>query len=229
MTARYLDLSANTRLSYIKLGNYVPSNEEPSTESAPIETLDLSNNINLTAVVYSAFCQCYNLTSVTLPETVTEIGNMAFYKCSGLKAVVIPDGVTTLGSHAFFECKSLKSVSLSKSLTSIGTEAFRSCSSLTSVVIPDDVTTLAYGAFSYCSLLESVTLPENLETIGERAFEECNSLSSVTVKATTPPVLGDNAFFDIDRSAILYVPSESIEAYTNSDWAQYFSQILPIE
>ncbi len=274
-SVRHLDLSKNAELSYIKVGNYVPSDYYSSPESAPIETLDLSSNTNLTTIDYSAFSQCYKLRSLAIPETVTTIGTSAFFyctrlesiswptnlttiknqafmgctqlqsvilseglttieqytfrDCSSLTSIVIPDSVTTIGYGAFMGCSMLRSVTLSECLTSIEKYAFRDCSRLTSVVVPDNVAILEYGAFYCCTNLKSLSLSKNLTTIGEYAFGYCTNLSSVIVKAITPPALVNLAFADINRSAILYVPSESIDAYANSDWAQYFSQILPIE
>ncbi|MEE0916663.1 MAG: leucine-rich repeat domain-containing protein, partial [Alistipes sp.] len=58
----------------------------------------------------SAFWYCSSLTSVTIPNSVTEIGDSAFWYCSSLTSVTIPNSVTTIGNYAFFDCSSLKSV-----------------------------------------------------------------------------------------------------------------------
>jgi hypothetical protein len=78
-----------------------------------------------------AFSGCSGLKSVTIPESVTEIGNYAF-GCSGLTSIAIPEGVTEIGHDAFRGCENLTSITLPKSLlTQIGDEFFDDCSSLT--------------------------------------------------------------------------------------------------
>lgn len=76
------------------------------------------------------FNGCINLTSVTIPNSVTSIGNSAFYWCSGLTSVTIPNSVTSIGDWAFARCSSLTSVSIPNSVTSIGNEVFYMCSNL---------------------------------------------------------------------------------------------------
>ena len=94
---------------------------------------------------------------VTIPDSVTSIGNYAFSGCSSLTSVTIPDSVTSIGYYAFQSCSSLTSVTIPDSVTSIGSSTFQSCSSLTSVTIPDSVTSIGDSAFYWCSSLTSVT------------------------------------------------------------------------
>ena len=103
-----------------------------------------------------------NLTTATIPETVTyngtiysvtSIGNGAFWGCSSLTSLTIPNSVTSIGSRAFDGCSSLTSVSIGNSVTSIGSSAFSGCSSLSSVTIGNSVTSIGFGAFNGCSSL----------------------------------------------------------------------------
>ena len=127
------------------------------------------------------FSGCSSLTSVTIPNSVTSIGNSAFYDCSSLTSVTIPNSVTSIGYRAFQSCSSLTSVTIPNSVTSIGNNAFSSCSSLTSVTIGNGVTSIGKEAFYRCSSLTSVTIPNSVTSIGESAFRECSSLNSVTI------------------------------------------------
>ena len=91
---------------------------------------------------------CKNLTSVTIPNSVTSIGQSAFSGCTSLTSVSIPNSVTSIGQSAFYDCTSLTSVSIPNSVTYISSLAFGNCKSLTSVNIPSSVTTIDTDAFT---------------------------------------------------------------------------------
>ena len=102
-------------------------------------------NKNLTELV----CCPGGKTSVTIPDSVTSIGDGAFSGCRNLTSVTIPDSVTEIGWDAFEDCSSLTSVTIPDSVTEIGGYAFEGCSSLKSVTIPKSVTEIAEEAFGY--------------------------------------------------------------------------------
>ena len=87
---------------------------------------------SVTCIGNSAFSDCYNLTSIIIPNSVTSIGDSAFSNCS-LTSIVIPDSVTSIGTWAFAGCVRLTSVTISDSVTSIGDYAFEYCSDLTDI------------------------------------------------------------------------------------------------
>lgn len=80
-----------------------------------------------------AFAHCFNITSVTISDGVTSIGDGAFFSCKGLKSIIIPDSVMSIGDWAFGGCSSLNSITIPDSVTSIDSKAFYNCSSLTNV------------------------------------------------------------------------------------------------
>ena len=82
-----------------------------------------------------AFEGCENLTSITIPDSVTSIVAYAFNNCSGLTNVKIGNGITTIGGNAFSGCYALTSITIPDSVTSIGGTAFYKCSSLTEMTI----------------------------------------------------------------------------------------------
>lgn len=97
-------------------------------ENTSIKSFDeLQYFTSLQMIARSAFIRCSNLTSVTIPNSVTSIGNYAFEECSSLTSVTIPNSVTSIGNHAFWGCFSLTSVTIPNSVTSIGTYAFYQC------------------------------------------------------------------------------------------------------
>jgi len=104
-----------------------------------------------------AFRNCTEMTSITIPNSVTSIGNNAFCDCSGLTSITIGNSVTSIGNYAFYDCTGLTSVTIPNSVTSIGDHAFYDCTGLTSVTIGNSVTSIDAGAFSGCTGLTNVT------------------------------------------------------------------------
>ena len=129
----------------------------------------------------SGFTNCSNLASVSLPSTLISIGKYAFSGCSSLTTITIPEGVTEIGNFAFSGCSNLTSISIPKGVTSIGYEAFRECSSLTEITIPEGVTSIGGYAFRGCISLTSVSLPSTLTSIDDWAFRDCSSLTEITI------------------------------------------------
>ncbi len=112
------------------------------------------------------------LTSVTLPESVTRIGNEAF---SGrLKAEFTSDlsHVTEFGAYAFAMCCQLDDLVINETVTELPEYVFAYCSGLTTLVIPDSVTTIGVLAFYECTGLEEVTIPADVEYMGLGSTEQ---------------------------------------------------------
>jgi hypothetical protein len=111
---------------------------------------------------------------ITIPATiggkpVTGINYRAFAR-SEVVSVTIPTSVTYIGEEAFNECRSLTSVIIPTSVTHIGEEAFSYCSNLTTVTIQEGVTNIGEGAFSFCTRLTSITIPASVVSIGKSAL-----------------------------------------------------------
>ena len=136
-----------------------------------------------TIINENAFEKCANLTSITIPDSLTSIGNFAFFGCNSLTSISIPHGVTSIGEHAFFYCSSLESVALGENsqLESIGDSAFSGCSSLKSITIPDSVTSIGDSAFWGCNSLTSVIF-EN--TQGWRRLSSSSATSGTSIASS---------------------------------------------
>lgn len=129
--------------------------------------------------------------SITLPETVKEIGASAFTSCSRLQKINIPEGVTKIGSSAFANCAKLKQLVLPSGLKEIPEQLCSSCNSLDSVKLPAGLTVIPQKAFSGCGL-GRVAIPSSVTNIGNSAFAGCPLHTLVLPSALN--VLGDNVF-----------------------------------
>ncbi len=153
-----------------------------------------------------AFWGCANLTSVTIPDSVTTIGTHAFEGCSGLTEMTIPDSVTRIEDFLFAECTGLTSVMIPDGVTSIGVEAFIRCSGLTVVDIPDSVTSIDEGAFNSCTSLTSFIIPDNVTSIGNGAFYDCSGLTSLGIGDGVTGI-GDHAFYGCSGLTSVLLPN----------------------
>lgn len=110
-------------------------------------------------------------TTVSVPSTVTTIGESAFENNTTVERIVLPDSVTKIEPYAFWGCKKLGVVTLGKGLKQIGDYAFTNCTGLKSMSIPSGVTSIGIQTFSYCRKLETIVIPESVTAIDDNAFE----------------------------------------------------------
>lgn len=134
---------------YISITGY--EEQEGVTEVVIPAEID---GIAVTHIGGGAFSECSSLTSIEIPEGVTEIDEYVFCGCSSLTSIEIPESVTSIGASAFSGCSSLTSIEIPEGVTSIEEDAFRGCSSLTSIEIPVSITRIDYGAFSGTALTD---------------------------------------------------------------------------
>ena len=147
-----------------------------------LTTLSLGENIK--TVGSYAFYDCTQITgSVTIPQSVTSIGNEAFRWCSGIDSLTINNAATSIGEWAFASCFGIKTLSLGEKIKTIGYNAFSDCSGLTNVTIPQSVTSIGPCAFAYCTSLKNITIPEKVKTIEPYTFGWCTSLKYITLPA----------------------------------------------
>ena len=145
------------------------------------------------AIYPYAFQSCEDLTSVTIPTTVTDIGYAAF-SYSGLTSIEIPDSVTYMGSSMFECCAALTSVILPDGMEQIPWGMFGACPMLTNVTIPDSVTEINANAFQNCTSLASVTIPDSVTAIHDYAFVH-SGLTSIVIPGSVT-YLGWDVFYD---------------------------------
>ena len=167
---------------------------------------------------------CTGLTSITIPEGVTSIGEETFSGCSSLTSITIPESVTSIDWHAFSGCSSLTSIIVESGNTVydsrndcnaiIETATNTLIAGCQNTIIPNSVTNIGYYAFSGCSSLTSITIPESVTSIGGYAFRDCSGLTNVYCLAEDIPTTTSYVFENTKiSSATLHVPAASLRKY----------------
>lgn len=137
-----------------------------------------------TTIGPGAFSQCIHLKSITIPESVTDIGGhqgWVFQGCANLERINLPDSVTNIGQKAFQDCISLKELTVPPKVTEIPFGLFWRCSKLSKVTLPDGITRIGNYAFADCRQVKLKGFPKSLTKIGSYAFKDCRGLKGLTV------------------------------------------------
>ena len=199
-------------------------------------------------------CLCYgmnNLTSITIPNSVTSIGYDAFDGCSGLTSVVwnaenyseysfnlfddirsqitsftFGDSVKHIPAYMCYGINNLTSITIPNSVTTIGECAFYGCSALTSVIIPNGVMSIERETFRDCFSLTSITIGNSVTSIGYDAFYGCSSLTDITWNAISCDVFS-GYLGDLDPSfSPFYDICSNITSFTFGDDVEYIPSCL---
>ena len=125
-----------------------------------------------------AFNHCTKLRHVEIPSSVHVIQRNAFAH-SGIESISIPDSVLEIGDLCFYSCKNLKVVKLSESLIDLGDAVFSDCQSLESITIPRSVQQLGDGLFMGCSSLQTLLLPKQFPKLRDSTFIDCPQLPNI--------------------------------------------------
>lgn len=188
------------------------------TDCTNLEEVILPEGLTL---LYSyMFSGATSIKRITLPSTL-KIINSAFYRCSGLLELTLPDGLTNLGE--MYACSSLKALVIPESVTTVG--SFQSCTQLESITLPSGLTDNLPN-FNNCSNLKSITIPDNITTIRSNCFENCNSLKTVNISASSKlENIGNEAFIRTPITEI-YLP-ESVREIGRYAFA-YCTQLVNV-
>ena len=172
------------------------------------------------------------LQSVVIEANITEIPECCFYLQTKLTSLSLPEGITSIGNDAFTQCK-ITSLTLPASLKTIGARAF-SNNRITQLTIPDKVETIENDAFAYNSI-GNIDFPATLVSLHATAFN-WKSMNEVICRALSVPQTPQTdefnnswrPFYQINENCVMKVPAESLEAYKNA-WGQYFKSVETIQ
>ena len=205
-----------------------------SLSTTTIVNLDIPAVIDgypVVAIYSNAFSNKNEIKTVTIPSSVTFIGNYAFgsclaltsvtiadgpsplsiepnlfYNCTALESVVIPDRVTDMGKYAFRGCTKLENVRLSNNLSTISECFFMDCTSLKNIVIPNSITSIEGSAFSG-SGIKNITLSTALKDIGTYAFINCTALDNLILPDSLETI-GLSAFQGCTGLSSIIIPKK---------------------
>lgn len=193
---------------------------ESNVQTAVIES-------GMTVIPEHLFHKNSTLTSVEIPDTVTEISRYAFaqtglenielpssvttlqyeiFSGGNLLQISIPDSVTGMGNAIFQNCSKLQKVKLPKARYNISDYTFAGCTSLEEIQLPKTVTTIWPHAFDGCSSLKKVEWSDCLESIKDNAFKGCTSLTEIVIPNTVRE-LGNEAFRNCDGLEKIVIPN----------------------
>lgn len=213
-----------------------------------LEDLEIPNGV--TTIKPYAFYGWVNLTSITLSDSVTEIGDYAF-RCRELESLDLGKGLQSIGNHAF-DVGSVDDVTIPASVNHIGEYAFSSAISKT-LTFKGGVESISKYAFEYCGA-ETITLPYGTKSIDQHAFYSCRNLTTIELPssvtyigggcfsycqklekfycaATTPPTIGElyssSLFYNTAEGLTIYVPQGSLSSYQSAYvWRNYKDNIV---
>jgi len=225
--------------------------------STNLEQIFLPNSVQ--SLGLASFCYCSSLTTVYLPKGIQTIGADAFGSCGLLSRIVIPENAKFLSqtgsgwtteTNAFNLCTSLRQFYYNNEWTNMivynntlisvaGTTTYLSisCNRIGNRAVANcpisrlDMHCKEIGEYAFlnCTNLTTLSIPSECTRIDANAFYGCNGLNSITVNSTTPPVGGDNMFYNTNNCPI-YVPAASVNAYKAAlYWNAYVDRIRAIQ
>ena len=179
-------------------------------QSSSLQSITIPNSV--TSIGDSAFYLCTSLQSITFGQAsqLITIGNLTFYICSSLQSITIPNSVTSIGNLAFYKCTNLQNIIFPQNsqLINIGSSAFSNCTGLQMINIPDSVTTINNLVFNNCTSLTSINIPSSVISIGNLAFAACTGIISVTFNQNSQLTnIGTGGFSNCTNLTSINIPN----------------------
>ena len=205
--------------------------------SLPSSLIYNGTTYSVTSIGYEAFYNCYELTNISIPNSIISIDNQAFWCCRELTSLTIPKSVVSIGLNAFAGCTGLTSVKVNSGNTYY--DSRNNCNSIIETasntlifgcqnsVIPNSVTSIGDYAFNGCNTMTgTLVFPNSVTKIGTAAFYGCSRLTSITIPSSVISI-GEKAFYSAfisNMSKVICQPINPPSAYSNSFSSGIYSQ-----
>lgn len=206
---------AYTGVSQVSFTSLVHLGDYAFISCTRLTTISIPQSV--TEIKEMAFSGCCNLTGELRIPAVKQIGTYAFCDCIMLTKIVIGDGVTSIGNCAFYNCNGVTSVDIGKNTATIGMLAFYNCTRLAgTVTIGDSVTSIGEGAFYRCFNIKEVHIGSSTTVISDRAFTYCTSMTEVVISS------GNKAYKSVNGTIFqdpifVFCPAGKTGAFTIPD------------
>lgn len=191
----------------IKEATVISKDDKYSGDIIIPSTVEYENILyNVVCIGNSAFKECYNISSIDIPSSVTSIEEDAFYYCTSLTSVTIPNSVISIGRSAFAYCSGLCEVFIGDNVETVGAYAFYVCSNLKTINIPSSVLSFGERAFGYCYALQTIDIPNG--EIGPGAFYKCTNLTTATIggdNLNKSTIIKHSVFEDCEKLSLLNI------------------------
>ena len=168
--------------------------------------IEISIPSSVTSIGEKSFKNCRSLKEMIIPSSVEKIGDSFITGCTSLEKVIIPNSVTNIGRLDFADFAYLTEFIIPSSVEKIDEYAFSQCTSLIKIIIPSSVINIYTFAFNKCSLLRTITIPNSVISIEDNTFDGCSSLVEINIPSTITSI-GFNAFKDCASLVNLTIPS----------------------
>lgn len=154
-----------------------------------LNTVTFAQNIKITKIIEGTFSFCSNISSLTIPDNITEIGASAFYGCELIPEFIIPETVTSIGNYAFNGCKAITQITIPKNVTNLGSGILDSCINLETIKFDYAVTSIPDFMFENCNKLVNFSCKQDsveynnlnfVTSVGKNAFSACNQLTDLS-------------------------------------------------
>lgn len=162
-----------------------------------------------------SFGRCHSLQLITIPNSITNIGNASFYDCGSLRTIVLPNGMTTIDAVTFYYCYSLQKVLIPNGITNIGNNIFYYCYSLEVLSIPDSITQMGGGIFYYCRSLQTLIIPDSVTTTGTVICDNNHSLQNVRISNNMTQI-ASGSFSNCNGLQSVIIPASISTINTNA-------------
>lgn len=209
-TAYYND-SANWSSRVLYIGNHLIEAKSYIKGSYEVKA-------DTKSIAVGAFADCVNLTEITVPDSVENIGYAAFDGCESLTSIVVSSDNKVYSSKSgvlfnkdrsllieYPDAKTETEYVVPDSVSAIGEYAFDGNGILTYISIPDSVTNIGICAFARCNELKSIAIPGSIKSISPYTFDGCGNLTRVTLKSGLTNI-GNEAFIDCSNLKVIAIP-----------------------